>query len=218
MKQQQNHFAFESLLIEAFINRDLKKSQWAEGLVHLVSHEQIPHVALHHQHDQYHQVLFCLENLFPQAAQWIGARELARLVLDFIENNPKPSEKFLTQAESLVEFLSTKRSFLHVAQLESLLRCGMACWKIRSAKWRPDVVLNAKEKNFSFMTLIECNQAAFIESSGPWSIYDLWTSASSGKMIECTAERDVILFLRKDEFNLDFEKCSVEQLKKMQDF
>ena len=164
---QQGHFAFEYLLFESFRARDAKNSHWADGLLHVVPHEQLPQVALHHQHAQYHQVLFWLENLFPQAAQWLGVRELARLALDFLENSPIHSEDPILHAQKLIEILSTKRSHLHVAQLEALMRCGIAAWKVRSAKWRPDIATIPRERPFSFMTLVEQNQVVI----GLFSIY-----------------------------------------------
>lgn len=214
--QQQTQFAFEQLILEAFRNRDHRKTHWAEGLHHIVPHDQYSHVALHHQHAQYHQVLFMLENLFPQAAQWLGVRELARLALDFLENNPIHTDNPLIHAEKLIEILSAKRSHLHVAQLETLLRCGLACWKVRSAKWRSDLSLMPRERNFSLQSLIEHKQAAFIESTGDWSVFDLWTSACAGKASEVSGQADVLMIFRKDEFTLEYEKWSLEQLQRVQ--
>jgi len=210
---QQGHFAFEYLLFESFRARDTKNSHWADGLLHVVPHEQVPQVALHHQHAQYHQVLFWLENLFPQAAQWLGVRELARLALDFLENNPFHSEEPLLHAQKLIEILSKKRSHLHVAQLEALMRCGIAVWKVRSGKWRPDIAMIPRERPFSFMALVEHNQAAYVESSGEWSIFNLWQSAQTGKAVEVQGDGDVLAIFRKDELSLEFECWTTEQLK-----
>lgn len=210
---RQCHFAFEQLLFESFRARDAKNSHWADGLLHVVPHELVPQVALHHQHSQYHQVLFWLENLFPQAAKWLGVRELARLALDFLENNPFHSEEPLHHAQKLIEILSRKRSHLHIAQLEALMRCGIAVWKVRSAKWRPDLAAIPRERPFSFMTLVEHNQAAYVESSGEWSIFNLWQSAQTGKAVEVQGDADVLVIFRKDELTLEFEQWTSEQLK-----
>lgn len=212
MKQQQTHFAFEQIVFEAFRNRDCKKTQWADGLLHIVPHEHIPRLSLHHQHSQYHQVLFWLENLFPQAAQWLGVRELARLSLDFLENNPCPSDDPVGQAENFVELLSTKRSHLHVSQLEALMRCGILCWKIRSAQWRSDLAMIPRERNFSLHTLIEHNQAGFFVSPGSWSVFDLWSSACTGKPLHTEGESDVLMIFRKNEYSLEFERWNEGQI------
>ena len=209
----QGHFAFENLLFEAFRARDEKKTHWADGLLHLVSHEQVPSVALHHQHSQYHLVLFWLENLFPQAAHWLGVRELARLALDFIENSPTQQSNPIAHAEQLLSVLAGKRAHLQVAKLEALMRCGLACWKLRSAQWRPDLSQLPRDKAFSLMTLIEHQQVAYVESLGEWSIFNLWQSAQSGQPSSSDGSKDVLLFFRKDELTLDFERWTVEQLK-----
>lgn len=214
MEQSMQHrFSFENLLMEAFRLRDERKSHWADGLLHLVPHEQVAHVGLHHQHAQYHQVLFWIENLFPQAGQWLGARELARLILDFLENHPVYFESPVVHAEKLIDLLSSKRAHLHVAQLEALMRCGLACWNVRTAAWRADLGEIPRDRKFSFMTLIEHKQAAFVESPGPWSIFDLWDSAQSGKMREIGGEPDVFLVFRKDQHSLDFERIKPAELK-----
>lgn len=210
---QQQRFSFEQLLMEAFRLRDERTSHWADGLLHLVPPEQISHVALHHQHAQYHQVLFWIENLFPQAGQWLGARELARLILDFLENHPAHYENPIVHAEKLIELLSSKRSHLHVAQLEALMRCGLACWQVRTASWRPDLMELPRDRNFSFMTLVEHKQAAFVESPGAWSLYDLWQSAQSGQLQEIAGEADVFVVYRKDQTTVEFERLKPEQLK-----
>ncbi len=199
--------------MESFRLRDERKSHWADGLLHLVPHEQVPHVGLHHQHAQYHQVLFWIENLFPQAGQWLGARELARLILDFLENHPGRFENPVAHAQKLIDVLSSKRSHLHVAQLETLMRCGLACWNVRTAAWRADLAELPRGREFSFMTLLEHKQAAYVESSGEWSVFDLWQSAQTGKMQEIRGDADVLVVFRKDQYTLDFEHWQPAELK-----
>jgi len=211
-QSSQSRFSFENLLMESFRLRDERKSHWADGLLHLVPPEQIAHVGLHHQHAQYHQVLFWIENLFPQAGQWLGARELARLVLDFLENHPGCFESPIAHAEQLINILAAKRSHLHVAQLETLMRCGLACWKVRTAPWRSDFGELIRERKFSFVTLLEHKQAAFVESPGAWSVFDLWQSAQSGKMQEIGGDADAFVVFRKDQLSLEFERVQMAEL------
>ncbi|NBW81477.1 alpha/beta hydrolase [bacterium] len=159
------HLAFEQLIFDAFRQRNEGKIHWSDGLLHVASHEQIPKIACHHQHSQYHVVLFWLENFFANAARWVGVRELARLALDFLENSKTTFRDAETAAYQFVDSLSAKREHQSVAQLECLMRCGLTVWKLRSAPWRQDLAQISKEKGFSVMTLVEHQQAAVVGHS-----------------------------------------------------
>jgi hypothetical protein len=215
MSQSHSHFSFESLILEAFKARDLKKVQWAEGLHHVVPHEHIAHISLHHQHAQYHLILFWIENLFSNAARWLGVRELARLCLDYIENTPFPSDDAVAHAEHFVETVSHKNGHLQVAQLEALMRCGLACWKVRSAAWRPDLAVIARDSSFSIKTLIEHGQMMCLESPGDWSVFDLWQSSESGRQDQTSQDKDVWVVSRSEEMKLVYEKWSTDKFQRL---
>lgn len=213
-----HHLAFEQLIFDAFRQRNEGSNHWADGLVHVVSHDQFPKIACHHQHSQYHIVLYWLENFFANAARWIGVRELARLALDFLENSKTTCRDAETAAFQFVESLSAKRSHQSVAQLECLMRCGLAVWKLRSAPWREDLSRLSREKGFSLMTLVEHQQAAVVESTGDWSLGSLWSSTSVSRPSDAiesehVSARDAIFFFRRDELNIDHEIWSITELK-----
>ena len=212
------HLAFEQLIFDAFRQRNEGKIHWSDGLLHVASHEQIPKIACHHQHSQYHVVLFWLENFFANAARWVGVRELARLALDFLENSKTTFRDAETAAYQFVDSLSAKREHQSVAQLECLMRCGLTVWKLRSAPWRQDLAQISKEKGFSVMTLVEHQQAAVVEATGDWSIGRLWKNTSGIRLDEVQEPeqpqvRDAVFFFRRDEFRIDNEIWSITELK-----
>lgn len=213
--QSAAHLAFEKLVFEAFHERDKNKPHWADGLLHVVSHDNVQKLACHHQHSQYHLVLFWLENLFPHAARWIGVRELARIALDFIEHSQLTSEDPVRSAHQFVDSLQAKRSHQNVAQLESLMRCGLARWKIGSVAWRADLAQVPRKNSFAFMSLLEHQQAAYVESYGNWSIVELWKNILDPKSVQQDSAQDVIIFFRRDELIIEFEQWSSDDLKEI---
>jgi hypothetical protein len=112
----------------------------------------------------------------------------------------------------LIELLALKRSHVHVCQLEALLRCGLACWKVRAATCRTDLISLPRERQFLFKTLLEHKQAAFVESPGSWSVFDLWQSAQGGKTDDIGGQQDVFVVYRKDQCSLDFERLQPYEL------
>ena len=210
--QGQFHLAFENKIFDAFLERNQKNQHWVDGLIHVVPHDHLQNLSYHHQHSQYHLVLYWLENFFPQAAAWLGVRDLARLALDFIENTNLSNTGAEKSACLFIESLTSKRMHQNVAQLECLMRCGMAVWKLRSSAWRADLANLPHQKDFAFITLLEHNQAAYVEATGNWSAAELWKSVSEGKSLELAGEKDVVMFYRSDEFSIDFEQWSQETL------
>lgn len=206
-----SHFAFENHIFDAFKARDSKKPLWSEELHHIVPHEHVAHISLHHQHAQYHLILFWIENLFSHAARWLGVRELARLSLDYIEHTPSPSANPVLHAENFIEVISSKNSNLQVAQLEALMRCGLACWKIRSAPWKAELESSIQESSELIKRKIECGQMAFVVSPGPWSVYELWQASMFGKLESTTGEGDVWSVRRDDALTLSYERWTTEQ-------
>jgi hypothetical protein len=206
------HLAFETKILDAFKERDLKHQHWADGLLHVVPHDHLQKLSYHHQHSQYHLVLYWLENFFPQAASWLGVRDLARLALDFIENTNLTNSDLEESANRFVESLTSKRMHQNVAQLECLMRCGLATWKLGAVGWRRDLSELPREKDFAFITLLEHKQAAFVEATGDWSATELWKSVAEGKNLQLSGKKDVIVFFRKDDCSIDYEQWSQEEL------
>ncbi|MFZ9519523.1 MAG: hypothetical protein ACO3A4_03505 [Silvanigrellaceae bacterium] len=213
-----SHLAFEQLIFEAFKQRNEGKNHWADGLIHVAAHEQISKIAYHHQHSQYHIVLYWLENFFANAARWIGVRELARLALDFLENSKTTCRDAESAALQFIDSLSGKREHPSVSQLECLMRCGMTVWRLRCAPFRHDLAQLSHDKGFSLMSLIEHKQAAVVESAGEWSLGSLWKSTcnqGSSQILEVDAanKRDAVFFFRRDELNIDYDILSIAELK-----
>ncbi len=217
LHQSHSHLAFESKILDAFGERDRRNAHWADDLIHVVPHDHLQKLSYHHQHSQYHLVLFWLENLFPQAALWVGVRDLARLALDFIENSKIINDDPEKSALQFVDSLIPKRAHQTVAQLECLMRCGLARWRLNSVAWRADLNALPRDKGFALLSLLEHQQAAYVESSGDWSITELWKSVSLGKTAESVGSKDVIMFFRRDDQTIDFEQWSPEELKKSLD-
>lgn len=211
MPNPSSNFVFESQILEAFKSREQKKSQWSEGLHHIVPHEHVSHISLHHQHAQYHLILFWIENLFTNAARWLGVRELARLSLDYLENSTFHTDNVVAHAEQFIEVISKKNSNIQVAQLEALMRCGLACWKVRSAPWISDQKQIVGDSAAQLKKRVELGQMAFVESLGEWSIYDLWQASVFGRSESVAAENDVWVVMREDELSLSYERWSMEQ-------
>lgn len=210
----QLHLAFESKIFDAFKERNKKNQHWADGLIHVLPHDHLQNLSYHHQHSQYHLVLYWLENFFPQAAAWLGVRDLARLALDFIENSDLTNKDQEKSALLFIESLSSKRMHQNVARLECLMRCGMAVWKLGTSSWRSDLADLPHQKDFAFITLLEHNQAAYVESTGDWSAAELWKSVSEGKSPEIAGQKDVVMFFRRDEYTIEFEQWSPDELNK----
>ena len=206
MAHKSSQFAFENHILEAFKARDLKKAQWSEGLHHVVPHEHLSHISLHYQHAQYHLILFWIENLFTNAARWLGVRELARLSLDYIENNPFHTDDYIAHAEHFIEVISAKNKNIQVAQLESLMRCGLACWKVRSSAWKFESESTLKDSFQNIKKQIEMGQMAFVPSLGEWSVYELWQASTFGKLESSSGESDVWVVRRDNELTLSYER------------
>lgn len=197
---------YESLILEAFQAREKKNSHWADPLIHLVPHDHLPSLAYHHQHSQYHLVLFWLENYFSHAARWMGVRELARLALDFLEQSQLSSEDADVSAARFVEFIRQKKqTHRSVAQLECLMRCGLACWKLSSAAWNPELSEWDRSNKDTLVSLIEHQHAAYVESEDEWSLSSLWTAVKGGGALQHSSAPDVLIFYRKNEFEIDCE-------------
>ncbi|MEY2987627.1 MAG: hypothetical protein RJB13_1148 [Pseudomonadota bacterium] len=215
MVNQHSHFAFENHILEAFKARDLKKLQWSEGLHHVVPHEYVSHISLHHQHAQYHLILFWIENLFSNAARWLGVRELARLSLDYIENSPFLTDNAIAHAEHFIEVIGSKNEIIQIAQLEALMRCGLACWKVRSAPWRTELDASMRGASQDIKKRIEFGQMAFVQSPGSWSVYELWQASAFGALDASTGESDVWVVRRDDELTLAYERWTPEQYQQL---
>lgn len=210
------HLGFESLILEAFLSREKNSPHWADSLIHVVPHNQTQSLAYHHQHSQYHLVLFWLENYFSQAALWMGVRELARLALDFLEQSRLSCVNAEISALQFSEFIGKKRdTHQNVSQLETLMRCGVACWRLSSASWNPELAQLSRDKKESLSLLIEHQHAAYVESDQGWSLGDLWNSALSLKPVQQSSAPDVLLFYRKNEFEIDFEVWPQSEFSRM---
>jgi hypothetical protein len=200
------HLGFESLILEAFLSREKNSPHWADSLIHVVPHNQTQSLAYHHQHSQYHLVLFWLENYFSQAARWMGVRELARLALDFLEQSHLSCVNAELSATQFLEFIGKKKhTHQNVSQLESLMRCGFAYWNLSATPWNPELAEVARDKKETLSLLLENKHAAFVASDEGWSLGDLWTAALTGKPAQMSSPADVLLFFRKNEFQIDFE-------------
>lgn len=215
MANLHSRFAFENLIFESLKARESKTSQWLEGLHHVVPHEHVAHVSLHHQHAQYHLILFWIENLFANAARWLGVRELARLSLDYIENSRFFTDDPISHAQNFIEVIGSKNANTQVAQLEALMRCGMACWRVRSAPWSIDFDTSTRDSLHSFNKQVELGQIAFVQSPGPWSVYELWQASTFGKLDSFTDESDVWVVRRDDELTLSYERWTPERYMQM---
>ena len=65
------------------------------------------------------------------------------------------------------------------------------------------------------MSLLEHQQAAYVESCGNWSIVELWKNILEPKSVQQDSTQDVIVFFRRDELNIEFEQWSSEDLKEI---